>query len=179
MGTAVLAAVVSSGVVAAIVSGIWNIVSDKRRDLRDDAAVRRQVRAAAVEVSKHVIMFRKFGFGNTEMLESALAYLRDLSKDRDVHRALTDESSASLAEAASLCDLFIGTYRSHNLDCGNAATPDERESKMMRASSAAKPTFDALRKYFKQDESASMVAEFDKAETEREGMERIRQGEFG
>jgi hypothetical protein len=38
MVTAITAAVVSSGVVAAIVTGIWNIVADKRRDLRNRVA---------------------------------------------------------------------------------------------------------------------------------------------
>lgn len=178
MVTAVIAAVVSSGVVAAIVSGIWNIVADKRRDLRDDAGVRRQVRAAAAEVATHVIMFRKFGFGNIELLANALAYFRDLSKDRDVHRALTDESSASLAEAARRCETFIAVYRSHNLDCVNVTSHEERESKQMRSSSAANPTFEMLRKYFEQDGATAMVEEFDKAEVERKGLELIRRGEF-
>jgi hypothetical protein len=111
------------------------------------------------------------------LLANALAYFLDLSKDRDIHRSLTDESSASLVEAARRCETFIVLYRSQNLDWVSATSPEERESKQMRGSSVAAPTFEMLKKFFDQNGAKAMVEEFDRAEIEREGLERIRRGE--
>ena len=70
--------VLASGVVAALVSGGWNLVVEARRQRRDDAAVRRQLRAAAHALATRVIIARQFGFTNISSLESSLAYLEEL-----------------------------------------------------------------------------------------------------
>jgi hypothetical protein len=94
--------ILSSGVVAAGVSGILNMRADARRERRDDDALRRHVRAAAHALATRVVMARQFGFTNVSSLTSSLAYLEEISKDRAIEKALSDKGSRALHESVDL-----------------------------------------------------------------------------
>jgi hypothetical protein len=170
----------TSGVVAALVSGGWNLVADWRRERREDRATRRQIRAAAHALAKRIILGRQFGFSNFSAIESSLAYLEDISKDRTVERALTDRMSILLHEAIDLCKTLIAFARNQGLDpesvLAESVGPDDRERRKSLFSSSTKPTFDTLRAYFEADGATDIVAEFDKAERERRQLEEIGAG---
>jgi hypothetical protein len=171
--------ILSSGVVAAGVSGILNMRADARRERRDDDALRRHVRAAAHALATRVVMARQFGFTNVSSLTSSLAYLEEISKDRAIEKALSDKGSRALHESVDLCQTFIKFSRDRGIDPESSLSewsPDEREKKQNLFSHAAKPTFDKLREYFAEDGSSDIVAEFDKGEEARAELERIRRG---
>lgn len=172
--------VLSSGVVAASVSGFLNMRADARRERRDDDALRRQVRAAAHALATRVVFARQLGFTDISSITVSLAYLEELLKDRSIEKALSDKSSRALHEAVDLCKMFIEFSRNLRIDPESVLAElsyDEREKKQNYFSNASKPTFDKLREYFVDDGSTDIVGDFDKAERERARVERTRRGQ--
>ena len=160
-------------------SGFWNYISDVRRERRDDRAIRRYLRAAAHALAEDVIMARKFGFANAELLTSNLSYLTEMLKDREVDTALSDRASAAIHEAVRLCNIFVKSSANLRIDPKvllKEADPAERERKQTLYSAASKATFDKLREYFREDSSPEIVAKFDEAEVQKDLLDRTRHG---
>ena len=176
----IVVSILAGGSAGAVVSKILENRDRKRRESRDDAAFLRRLRAVAHSLSIRVAMARQYGFSNMPDLEAYHAELRELLRDPSVLRAISDSASRALHEAVDLCAIFVKFSKDTGIDPASSiaigVTPDSRSAKQNLFSNAAKPTFDMLREAFVELNEGQCISLLDKAEEERQRLERIARG---